>query len=312
MKNKIVTITPNPAIDQTLFIPDFKGGNVNRVQKYYSHAGGKGINVGSLLSDFGYDVSVSGFLGEKNSIIFEDLFKRKQMDDLFIRIPGETRTGIKIVNETSEETTDINFPGALPTAKHISMLLEIVEKHAKNAEWFILAGSLPAGAPKELYKDIINIVKMHGVKTALDTSSIPLSEALKASPTLIKPNIEELQEVLNIDFKTRDEIIIAARNLINSGIKTVIVSMGADGALFVEKNEVVFAKPGEVNLLSTVGAGDAMVAGTIAGKLQKKSIEECAKLGTAFSMSALSQLTSNLPNKVILHKLLEQIMVKLV
>ena len=304
---KILTVTLNPAIDQTLFIPGFGAGEVNRVERSYFHAGGKGVNVASLLADYGFSISVTGFLGDSNTEIFEELFKRKIICDKFVRIPGTTRTGIKIVNKKNSETTDINFPGALPADEDINVLVDVIKEMANNAEWLILAGSLPPGLTGALYKIIIELAHSLKTKVAVDTSGKSLKDALIACPDLIKPNKEELEEITGKKLLSLQDVADTAKQLVKEGIETVIVSMGPEGAVFAESKQLLLALPGKVDLISTVGAGDAMLAGTIAGKLQNKSLEECAKLGTAFSMSALSRLTPDLPDENNLKRLFNQV-----
>ena len=310
INGKILTVTLNPAIDRTLFIPGFKAGEVNRVEQDYSYAGGKGVNVASLLSDFDFELSVTGFLGKDNIAVFEDLFEKKMIENCFVTIEGDTRTGIKIVNEVAKETTDINFPGAKPSSDDIETLILYLRNNAEKFDWIVLAGSVPKGTSDDIYCRIINELKNLDVKIALDTSGKSLHKALLAKPDLIKPNIDELAELTGRELNNTSEIIEEINNLHNNGIETVIISMGADGALFSKDGSVFHAKPGEVNLVSTVGAGDAMVSGTIAGILLNYSIEDCAKLGTAFSMSALERITTDLPEKTELEELFNSVMIE--
>ena len=143
---KVVTVTLNPAIDQTVNIPNFKADQGNRVKREQLDAGGKGVNVASVLADYGFSVAATGFLGAENISIFEQLFTRKQIDDRFVRIDGRTRTGIKIIDEVHHETTDINFPGQAPTEANITKLFQIVEELAVDCHWFVLGACryLPA------------------------------------------------------------------------------------------------------------------------------------------------------------------------
>ena len=311
MKNgKILTVTLNPAIDRTLFIPNFEAGEVNRVEKEFSNAGGKGVNVASLLSDFGFDLSVSGFLGKHNIQIFNELFNKKNINNKFIKIEGDTRTGIKIVNEVNKETTDINFPGAKPSLNDIENLIGILRENAEKYDWIVLAGSVPKGIDEAIYARIIKELKKYNVKIALDTSGNPLKKALLEAPDLIKPNIDELSELAGRKLDCNDEVLEEVNKLHANGIETVIISMGADGALFSKEGKIVHVQPGKVNLVSTVGAGDAMVSGTIAGILQGLSLDECAKLGTAFSMSALERITTDLPVEDKLKELYDSVVIE--
>lgn len=294
---KIATITLNPAIDQTVSIPNFQAGKVNRVQHSQSDPGGKGVNVASFLADFGFPIAVTGFLGEENTLLFERLFAKKRIDDRFVRIAGSTRIGIKITDPVNQETTDINFPGQAPAATDIEALFQIVEQLIADCRWFVMAGSIPAGCSLDIYAELVRLVTGQGRAVALDTSGEGLRRALAAIPTLVKPNIDELQELAGRRLATQAEVIGAARSWLERGMETVVVSMGAEGAIFVEANEVVLAQPPRVTVKSTVGAGDAMVSGTVAGKLDGASLAECARLATAFSLSAISHVGAGLPSR---------------
>jgi len=293
---KIATVTLNPAIDQTVSIPNFEAGKVNRVKKSQSDPGGKGVNVASFLSDYGFQTAVTGFLGEENTLLFERLFAQKKIEDHFMRIAGSTRMGIKIVNEEIQETTDINFPGQAPTEADVQQLFRIVEELTADCAWFVLAGSLPAGVSSDIYGDLIKLIKSKGRAVALDTSGEALRQALPAAPTLIKPNIHELQELVGYQLNTHVYVIQAAQQWLNQGIQTIAISMGAEGAIFVEADRAVLAQPPKVTVKSTVGAGDAMVSGTVAAKTQEASLADCARLGTAFSLSAVTNVGSGLPS----------------
>jgi len=291
---KVATVTLNPAIDQTIWIPNFQAGHVNRVQHIQTDAGGKGVNVASVLSDYGFQIAVTGFLGEENTPIFDRLFAWKKIDDRFVRIAGRTRVGIKIIDEENTETTDINYPGQAPTEAAIQRLFQIIEELAVDYPWFVLAGSLPAGVSPDIYGDLISLIKSKGRAVALDTSGQALQQALEVGPTLVKPNIDELQELVHYQLNTHQYVIQAARQWLTRGIETVVVSMGAEGAIFVEAEQLVLAAPPRVDVKSTVGAGDAMVSGTVAAKMQGASLADCARLATAFSLSAVTNVGAGL------------------
>src|SRR5512138_536002 len=144
-ENRVVTVTINPAIDQTLTIPNFAAGIVNRVQSSQMDAGGKGINVASILSDFGQPATVTGFLGAGNDEIFRRMFERKGIEDRCVRIAGQTRIGVKISDEVLHQTTDINFPGETPSPLDITRLFDILTELSAAHNWFVLSGSIPRG-----------------------------------------------------------------------------------------------------------------------------------------------------------------------
>jgi 1-phosphofructokinase len=283
-----LAITLNPAIDRTITISNFEAGKVNRVQGEYSNAGGKGVNVASSLADAGHSVAVTGFLGRENAMLFERHFTHKRIADHFVRLEGETRVGIKITDPVLKETTDINFPGAEPLPSDLTALRATIDQI--DAEWFVIAGSLPPGVQTTIYRDLTESLKARGRKVALDTSGETLNHAVEAAPALIKPNIHELEGLVGRPLSSRDAVVAAANELVTRGIEMVVVSMGHEGACFVGAEGILFATPPEIEVRSTVGAGDAMVAGVVSAKLRGLALAETARLATAFSVRAIGKL----------------------
>ena len=293
--HRVVTVTLNPAIDQTISIPNFTAGAVNRVQSSQMDAGGKGINVASFLADFGQPATVTGFLGADNDGIFRRLFERKGIEDRCVRIAGQTRIGVKVSDEVLHQTTDINFLGETPSAADIAHLFEILVELASAHEWFVLSGSIPRGASSGIYAEMVR--KLAGKKVVLDTSGEGFRQAVPAGPWLIKPNVDELGEYAGKPLDSPAAILEQARAIMaRHNIHSVVISMGKEGAIFVEGDETVWAVPPAVAVRSTVGAGDAMVAGIVAGKIRGLALAECARLATAFSMSAITHIGSGLPS----------------
>jgi 1-phosphofructokinase len=307
---RIATITLNPAIDQTVSIPNFQVGQVNRVAGMQSDPGGKGVNVASFLADFGMPVCVTGLLGEDNPTLFERLFAQKGIKDHFVRIPGSTRTGIKIIDEINRQTTDVNYPGLTPRSQDIEALFRVVDELAKSCDWFVLSGSIPAGLPVDIYQRLVVQIKSSGKSVALDTSGEGLRQALSVKPDLVKPNVFELAEILQRPLDSPELIVKAAVTLNQQGIQTVVISMGEQGAVFVQSGQAVLAKPPRVAVKSTVGAGDAMIAGMVAGLIQNIKLVECARLATAFSISAISRVGAGLPPQKTIRSYMKQVTIQ--
>ena len=221
--------------------------------------------MASSLADAGHKVAVTGFLGRENATVFERLFARKRISDHFVRLEGETRVGIKITDPVLKETTDINFPGAEPLPSDLAALRSAVDQI--DAEWFVIAGSLPPGVETTIYRDLTQSLKTRGRKVALDTSGETLNHAIEALPAFIKPNIHELEGLVGRALPSREAVVAAARELVARGIEMVVVSMGEQGACFIGAEGVIFATPPAIEVRSTVGAGDAMVAGVLSAKL---------------------------------------------
>ncbi|MEI8233616.1 MAG: 1-phosphofructokinase [Verrucomicrobiota bacterium] len=283
----VVTLTPNPAIDRTVAISRFTPGAVNRVEQIRNTPGGKGVNVASALADKGLRVAATGFLGRENSGLFETLFTGKQIGDAFVRIAGETRTGIKVTDPVTHQTTDINFPGAAPAPQDMEALRQRIA--ALEAPWFALGGSLPPGVPPGWYRDLVTALKARGIRVALDTGGEPLRLAVDAAPAVIKPNIHELEALLGMPLQSLPAVLQAARGLVARGIRLVAVSMGKEGACFVSAEQAVVARPPDIQIGSTVGAGDAMVAGILCAQIRGLPLDACARMATAFSLEALTR-----------------------
>jgi 1-phosphofructokinase len=304
---RIATVTLNPAIDQTVRVDHFRPNTVNYAQTMQFDAGGKGVNVASFLTDMGFTTSVTGFLGQDNAEIFEQFFARKHIDDQFVRIPGLTRTGVKIVDEANQQTTDINMPGLSPSKEALDALYETIERLSTSCDWFVLSGTLPPGIPTTTYATLITRLKAHGKNVALDTSRDALREGVQAVPTFVKPNVDELQQLTGQSLTDDVAVEQAARQLLEKGIQLVVISMGEKGAMFVDATSTLIAVPPSVMVKSTVGAGDAMVTGVVAGLAQGWSLPECARFATACSLGAITNVGHNLPASETLHAYVQQV-----
>jgi 1-phosphofructokinase family hexose kinase len=306
----VITITLNPAIDRTLSIPGFAAGRVNRVAESRSHAGGKGVNVACFLADLGAEVVATGFLGAENPEIFEATFASRGIVDRFVRVPGPTRVGLKIVDDQAGQTTDINFQGLTPTKQELGQLLERICQLVESGEtdgWLVLSGSVPAGAPDGVYAEMIDrIVPLFG-RVILDTSGQPLREALASGPAILKPNVEELSALVGRPLETLADTQAAGKSLLRIGTELVVVSMGGDGALFIDYDRTLLARPPKVQVRSTVGAGDAMVGGIVYGLLQGFNPVEHARFATASGAYAVTHIGPGVADQDELRKLVEQV-----
>jgi 1-phosphofructokinase len=303
----IASVTLNPAIDQSVAIPGFAAGMVNRVAWEQSDPGGKGVNVASFLADLGFRVAVTGLLGSDNAGVFEQLFASKGMTDAFVRIPGKTRVNVKIIDEAAHGITDINFPGPPATEEHLAELDRRITALLADHDCFVLSGSAPAGVPVDCYADLIRRLKAAGKRVLLDSSGEPLRHGIVAAPWAIKPNLAELEELLGLPLPEPAAVVAAARTLLAGGIGCVVVSMGREGPLFVTPDDCLQAVPPAVEVKSTVGAGDAMVAGFVAGSMRGRPLADCARLATACAVGALTQLGPRLPAAQTIESFMAQV-----
>lgn len=310
MSPNIATITLNPAVDHTAAIPNFRAGEVNRVEWEQADPGGKGVNVASFLTDFGFAVTASGFLGQENAELFQAFLKQKGIQNQFVVIPGKTRVNIKIIDAAQNQVTDINFPGQKPTEADVANLRQTIAQLAQTCDWFVLSGSIPAGLSPDIYGKLVAELKAQNKTVVLDASGDSLRQAVPFAPYAIKPNIDELQELVGQALAGEDAIVHAAQVLLTQGIHSVIVSMGAKGAIFAEATETVVARPPQIEVVSTVGAGDAMVSGFITAKLRGMNLADSARLATAFSIGALSQVGPRLPPPKTVESLMSNVEVQ--
>jgi 1-phosphofructokinase len=299
-----VSVTLNPAIDETVVLETLRPGEVHRARAVSFHAGGKGVNVASCLADWDFGaITAMGILGANNAGVFESLFAAKKIRDGFVRVAGETRTNIKLVHDG--DTTDINLPGLEVDAGLIARVREGIFANAVAGDLVLLAGSVPSGASATVYAELIAALHERGVRVVLDTSGAPLNAALRAPelPYCIKPNRSELEAFAGRALPADTDLIAAARALNARGVALVIVSLGAEGSLYVTDPQMLHAKLPVIRAASTVGAGDAMVAGIIAALAEGAPLERIARLATAFAAGKLGQAGPNLPGKDIINEL---------
>ncbi|MFJ2333140.1 1-phosphofructokinase [Pseudomonas helleri] len=287
---RILTITLNPALDLTVRVPHLEPGEVNRSQALLSHAAGKGLNVAQVLADLGHSLTVSGFLGEDNQQAFNALFARRGFADAFIRVPGETRSNIKLA-EDDGRVTDINGPGPYVNDLAQHALLDKLDHIAASHDAVVVAGSLPRGVSAQWLRELVLRLKALGCKVILDTSGEALKEGLRAGPWLVKPNAEELSEALGRPVSSVASQVAAATELQTLGISHVVISHGADGVnWFSRGTQPLQALPPKVRVASTVGAGDSLLAGMVHGLISGHSPEQTLRSATAIAALAVTQI----------------------
>lgn len=297
----VLCVALNPAIDQTIEVAGLRPGEVNRARHAQQDAGGKGFNVASCLADHGVPVAVTGLIGRENAGLFNALFEAKRIVNDCLYLDGLTRINTKLVDTESGATTDINLPGPRLAAEAINRyadeVAEVIARHAGTLRWLVLSGSLPPGWADDAYAVLIHEARARGISVLLDTSGAPLAAALPAGPAVIKPNREELSAMLQRPLASSGDIRKAAQDLLEQtpNLLLVAVSMGHEGAMFVARNAIVMAHPLSVRPVSSVGAGDAMVAGIVAAYLESLALPDCARLATAFAAGKLARLGAHLP-----------------
>lgn len=281
MQNKILTVTLNPAIDKSLTLEQLTFGGLNRVRGIRMDAGGKGINVAKALNGYGVNVLATGFVAGQNGKWLLDRLFEFGIPNRFVTIPGETRTNLKLVDLSKGVTTEVNEAGFVVGNEDVNVLTDILNSMMSDAKVIVFGGSIPRGVPSDIYRNLIRLAKSHGLRTILDAEGPALAEGIRAQPYVIKPNRYEMELLFGRDMSDDDNLRAASRELVSEGVELVVVSMGADGALFVSKDEEIRTWPPTVVAQSTVGAGDSMVSAIAAAALENRSVQDIAAWATA-------------------------------
>lgn len=277
----IYTVTLNPALDKTVEIPNLALDTVNRITKMRTDPGGKGINVSKVIAKLGGTSMAVGLLAGNSGRAIQEALDRENLAHHFRFVEGETRTNLKIIDPANHTNTDINEPGINVSAPELTALLYDLLKMLNPGDIVVLAGSLPKGAPKDTYFTWVESCKKAGAKVFLDADGELLAEGLKAVPYLVKPNNDELARMMGKPLPTLDDLAEAGQSLIRRGIQRVVVSMGSRGALYLQGKSILFAPAIKVEVGSTVGAGDSVVAALAYAEAQGLSEEDRVRLSTA-------------------------------
>lgn len=277
----ITSISLNPSIDRTLTVEGFTPGGLNRVLISRDVAAGKGINVALTVSALGLDAECVGFMYRDSASLFERRLMVNSTAYDFIYRDGEARTNIKVFDRAAGVVTELNESGREADAESLHEMTELVCRHAENSDYLILSGSLPPGCPDDYYRTLIEAVDGLGCRCVLDADGDRLRHGLEARPFMIKPNRFELETMAGRRLETLEDVRDAARQYIDMGIEVVAVSLGAGGGMILRGDEALYAPKLNVEVKSTVGAGDSMVAGLVAGFMAENDLEETFRMGIA-------------------------------
>lgn len=277
----IHTLTLNPALDKTAVIPHFQADTVNRIRSLRMDPGGKGINVSKVLQKLGGTSRATALLGGSTGRYIRDSLESQGIRVDAVPVPGETRTNLKIIDPENKANTDINEPGQPLTPEQAESAFQHFTRQLQEGDLAVLAGSVPAGVPDDIYARYIRACREHGVKAFLDADGPLFAQGVQAAPYLIKPNQDELSRFMGRPLTTPEEIRDAARSLLVMGITKVVVSMGGQGAMYVTKEVCLYAPALSVPVGSTVGAGDSVVAALALAEEQGLSPEQTLALATA-------------------------------
>lgn len=301
----ITTVCLNPAIDKTAAIAQLVPGEVHRLERVRCDLGGKGLNVARALQRLGVEASCVGCLGEEGESGFLFLLAQEGLRFPHISLPGNLRSNLKIVDEKNRQVTEFNEPGPAMDAARWEEFLSLLQKEARGSAYVALSGSLPAGCGPSAYQQCMQALPEHSF--LLDAAGEALLLGLQEKPFLIKPNLQELQEVTGRELRTLRAIRDAAWSLVKRGARHVLVSMGSCGALLTDGARTVFSPALQVERGSTVGAGDAMLAGVLMGLCQGGDAFDALRYGMAAGAASVMTRGTEPPRPEDFHALLPKV-----
>lgn len=284
----ITTITLNVAVDKAYVIGKLTDHTVMRVNRCTNTAGGKGLNVAKVVHLCGEEVQATGFVGGFNGAYVEDMLKKQNIPSRFVHVQGETRSCINVLDEDGESTEFLE-PGEPIRPEEVQEFLDQFDDIIADSSVVTISGSVPKGVDVTMYAKLIEKIKAQGKKVVLDTSGALLKESIKACPTMVKPNTDEIEDLLGIKVNNHKDLVEGAKKLHEMGIPVVVVSLGGDGALVVSDEGVFRGQPPKIEVVNTVGCGDSMTAAFAVAFARGLSVQEALRY--AIAVSAANAMT---------------------
>ncbi len=305
----IATVTLNPCLDESITVPGLVVDETNRWTSLRQYAGGKGIAVSRAIHEMGGRTMAYGFIGGPDGRAMEILLDKEGVPYSFTPIEQETRTNFIITDTKTSQQTRIDAPGPHISKKELERFHRKIREIYPKPDLMVVGGSIPPGVPVNIYYDIVMEAKGNGVRAIVDTDGQWLAESIKAKPYLVKPNVHEAEELLNLELPTEEAIIKAAINLVEMDIEVVVVSRGKDGIIATTKEKVFKAVPPPVKVRSSVGAGDCTIAGLALKLAYGEPLIEACRLAVAMGTATVLTPGTELCHRADVERLLPQIKV---
>lgn len=287
----ILTVCMSPCIDVTVEVDALEVGKTNAVKRKRVRAGGKAFNVALGVARLGEKAKVTGFMYAENGKMFESLLEKNDVDSSFLYIPGRVRENYKFIDHRSMLTEVNDLSPEVPASAVNSLLLHVGEYSAES-DVVVISGGLPRGVEESYYEELFRAVSPHALRIA-DATGGKLIAALEAGVDMVKPNLDELQNCIGRELKTKEEILKACRELVDRGAKTVLLSLGKYGAVYTDGKESYYCRSTSVAVNSTVGAGDAMVAAAAIKMKNGAPMPEILRSGVAAGTAAVCTFEEN-------------------
>jgi 1-phosphofructokinase len=306
----IATVTLNAAVDNNIAVEDFKAGQLNRAIRSRRCAGGKGINVSKIIKLLGGETVALGFLGGGEGKFIDETLGQMGIKTDFVWTDANTRVNIKLVDRVNRMITEINEAGEPVEDQEINLLYKKVEEWCDNCNLLVISGSLPPGVPDDVYYRLLKIASGKNVKTILDAEGNALLRGIEGKPYMIKPNVNELESTYGIHIDSIEKLIKVCRGILEKGVEVIVVSMDKDGAVLITNREAWAADSLKVDVVNTVGAGDALVAAFALGLERGYTLDSLMKYGIAVSAASISRDETILSMKEELEKKAQQVRIK--
>ena len=307
----ILTVNLNPALDKIITLDNLKFGKLNRAEETTILAGGKGINVSKVLTELKIKNKALGIAGGNNGRVITSMLKNKGVNSNFIDSDFETRQNLKILEKNTNKETEINESGQV-SREDIEDFIAAFEKDIKKYKLIVLSGSLPKGVKKNIYAELIEKTKKEeDVRVILDSSGEEFKLALKKAPYLVKPNLEEIENLLCRRINSNDDLKKGARYLLEQGVNIVMISLGAKGAFIASANEGYRIYTPQVKVSqTTVGAGDTMVAGLAAEIVKNNNLKEIGVFASALATAAVESGSITSINETLIERISNSIRIE--
>ena len=308
----ILTVTMNPCIDKTIYLDELEVGAYNRVKNTRIDVAGKGLNVSTVLNHLGEDTLCMGINFRNNGNLLEQTMNSSGLKHHFVYADCSIRTNIKLFEQNSHIMTEINEAGPTVSSSLIDKLIDEIDARLEHTHILVLSGSIPPGVPADIYRRLIRMAHRKDVKTVLDTAGEPFALGLEEKPFLVKPNSLEFEQTFKKDLKAGKGPLEVARSVIESGVSYLCISMGADGALLLDREHAYRAKALPIEAKGLTGAGDSMVAGMCYALRRHLGSEDMLRYAMACSAGSVRQEGTLLARESDVKELLPQVEIEVI
>jgi 6-phosphofructokinase 2 len=306
----IATVTLNPSLDKSVTVERLLIDEANRWTSFRRDPGGKGINVSRVIHEFGGKTMAFGFIGGIDGEILMGLLREQKVPFDFTCIKEVIRSNFIVTDSNTHHQTRIDAPGPYISRNELEDLKTKITNMEPKPSYIVVAGSVPPGIPTDIYREIIEDAKKQGIKTVLDSDGKWLKTGIVAVPHIIKPNVREAEKLLGLLLNDESAIVRAAQKLVSQGIEIAMISRGREGMIVASKDVVLNVIPPEMKVVSSVGAGDATIAGLVYTLSAGGSLIEAARMAVAAGSATVLTPGTELCHKADVERLLPQINIK--